>query len=177
MMKKFNFSKILILFFFISCSSSNSDEETLIEIKTQIVEKKWEYTLPIVSNGSFSSDLSYDLTENSDLALILPRITKVEIVSINILIKEFSGETGNAEIILDRPSDELSSITISNLVDSVGKTISFDISDEQKASLSNEVLSTKALNLVANGSLNNISPLPSLISFEIILFFTLTYEA
>ena len=177
MMRKIDFLKILVLFFFISCSSSNSDDETLIEIKTQIVEKKWEYTLPIVNNGSFSSDLSYDLTENSDITIILPRITKVEIVSINILIKEFSGETGNAEIILDRPSEKLSSITISNLVDSVGKTNSFVISDGQKASLSSEILSTKKLNLVANGSLNNVNPLPSLISFEIILFFTLTYEA
>ena len=177
MMRKIDFLKILVLFFFISCSSSNSDDETLIEIKTQIVEKKWEYRLPIVNNGSFSSDLSYDLTENSDITLILPRITKLEIVSINILIKEFSGETGNAEIILDRPSEKLSSITISNLVDSVGKTNSFVISDGQKASLSSEILSTKKLNLVANGSLNNVNPLPSLISFEIILFFTLTYEA
>ena len=68
------FLTILILSFFISCSSSNSDEESLIEIKTQIVEQKWNYTLPIINNGSFSSDLSYDLTENPDLVNILPKV-------------------------------------------------------------------------------------------------------
>tara|TARA_B100001059_G_scaffold231192_1_gene266597 strand:- start:710 stop:1240 length:531 start_codon:yes stop_codon:yes gene_type:complete len=168
--------KVLILSFFVSCNSSNSDGESLIEIKTQVVEKKWSYTIPITNNGSFSSDLTYDLTGNSDLVNILPKITKVDIGSINILIKNFTGETGIVEINLDRPSELLSSMTISNIVDSIGKTNSFIITDAQKSSLSSEIISSKALSLIANGTLKNISPLPSVISFEIVLFFTLTYE-
>tara|TARA_B000000557_G_C20690581_1_gene407170 strand:- start:231 stop:761 length:531 start_codon:yes stop_codon:yes gene_type:complete len=171
------FLTILILSFFVSCSSSNSDGESLIEIKTQIVEQKWNYTLPIINNGSFSSDLSYDLTENPDLVNILPKITEVDIGSIHILINSFTGETGSIEINLDRPSELLSSMTISNIIDSIGKTNSFPITDSQKSSLASEIITTRALNLIANGTLKNISPLPSVISFEIVLFFSLTYES
>ena len=47
----------------------------------------------------------------------------------------------------------------------------------QKKSISDEILATKSLQLIGNGNIQGVAPLPSSISFEIILSYSITYES
>jgi len=171
------FPKIIFILFIISCGSSDDITEGLIEIKTLQAQKKWQYTVPITENSEFQSDLSYNLRDDPELTSIVDNITNVEIVSVDLMITRFDGISGSVEVILNRPSGELSKIFVPSIIDSLNNLLNFPIDSTQKKSISDEIIATKAIQLSSTGKIQNVSPLPSFISFEIILTYSLTYES
>ncbi len=171
------FPKIIFFLFIISCGSSDDITEGLIEIKTLQAQKKWQYTVPINENSEFQSDLSYNLRDDPELTSIVDNITNVEIVSVDLMINRFDGISGSVEVILNRPSSELSKIFVPSIIDSLNNLLNFPIDSTQKKSISDEIVATKAIQLSSTGKIQNVSPLPSFISFEIILTYSLTYES
>lgn len=171
------FPKIIFILFIISCGSSDDITEGLIEIKTLQAQKKWQYTVPINENSEFQSDLSYNLRDDPELTSIVDNITNVEIVSVDLMINRFDGISGSVEVILNRPSSELSKIFVPSIIDSLNNLLNFPIDSTQKKSISDEIVATKAIQLSSTGKIQNVSPLPSFISFEIILTYSLTYES
>ena len=171
------FPKIIFILFIISCGSSDDITEGLIEIKTLQAQKKWQYTVPITENSEFQSDLSYNLRDDPELTSIVDNITNVEIVSVDLMINRFDGISGSVEVILNRPSGELSKIFVPSIIDSLNNLLNFPIDSTQKKSISDEIVATKAIQLSSTGKIQNVSPLPSFISFEIILTYSLTYES
>lgn len=171
------FPKIIFILFIISCGSSDDITEGLIEIKTLQAQKKWQYTVPINENSEFQSDLSYNLRDDPELTSIVDNITNVEIVSVDLMITRFDGKSGSVEVILNRPSGELSKIFVPSIIDSLNNLLNFPIDSTQKKSISDEIVATKAIQLSSTGKIQNVSPLPSFISFEIILTYSLTYES
>lgn len=171
------FPKIIFILFIISCGSSDDITEGLIEIKTLQAQKKWQYTVPINENSEFQSDLSYNLRDDPELTSIVDNITNVEIVSVDLMITRFDGISGSVEVILNRPSGELSKIFVPNIIDSLNNLLNFPIDSTQKKSISDEIVASKAIQLSSTGKIQNVSPLPSFISFEIILTYSLTYES
>lgn len=171
------FPKIIFILFIISCGSSDDITEGLIEIKTLQAQKKWQYTVPINENSEFQSDLSYNLRDDPELTSIVDNITNVEIVSVDLMINRFDGISGSVEVILNRPSGELSKIFVPSIIDSLNNLLNFPIDSTQKKSISDEIVATKAIQLSSTGKIQNVSPLPSFISFEIILTYSLTYES
>ena len=171
------FPKIIFILFIISCGSSDDITEGLIEIKTLQAQKKWQYTVPITENSEFQSDLSYNLRDDPELTSIVDNITNVEIVSVDLMITRFDGISGSVEVILNRPSGELSKIFVPSIIGSLNNLLNFPIDSTQKKSISDEIVATKAIQLSSMGKIQNVSPLPSFISFEIILTYSLTYES
>ena len=171
------FPKIIFILFIISCGSSDDITEGLIEIKTLQAQKKWQYTVPITENSEFQSDLSYNLRDDPELTSIVDNITNVEIVSVDLMITRFDGISGSVEVILNRPSGELSKIFVPNIIASLNNLLNFPIDSTQKKSISDEIVATKAIQLSSTGKIQNVSPLPYFISFEIILTYSLTYES
>ena len=171
------FPKIIFILFIVSCGSSDDITEGLIEIKTLQAQKKWKYTVPITENSEFQSDLSYNLRDDPELTSIVDNITNVEIVSVDLMITRFDGISGSVEVILNRPSGELSKIFVPSIIDSLNNLLNFPIDSTQKKSISDEIVATKAIQLSSTGKIQNVSPLPSFISFEIILTYSLTYES
>ena len=174
-MKKF--PKIIFILFIISCGSSDDITEGLIEIKTLQAQKKWQYTVPITENSEFQSDLSYNLRDDPELTSIVDNITNVEIVSVDLMITRFDGISGSVEVILNRPSGELSKIFVPSIIGSLNNLLNFPIDSTQKKSISDEIVATKAIQLSSTGKTQNVSLLPAFISFEIILTYSLTYES
>lgn len=170
-------TKSIFLFLIISCGSSDTITEGLIEIKTLNAQKKWQYTVPITENSEFESDLSYNLKDDPDLSPIVDNITEVEIISVDLKITRFTGNTGSVEVVLNRPSGKLSSLSVTNINNSINSLLNFPIDSNQKKSISDEILATKALQLIGNGNIRDVAPLPSSISFEIILSYSITYES
>mgnify|MGYP001216861451 CR=1 FL=1 len=171
------FPKIIFILFIVSCGSSDDITDGLIEIKTLQAQKKWKYTVPITENSEFQSDLSYNLRDDPELTSIVDNITNVEIVSVDLMITRFDGISGSVEVILNRPSGELSKIFVPNIIASLNNLLNFPIDSTQKKSISDEIVATKAIQLSSTGKIQNVSPLPSFISFEIILTYSLTYES
>ena len=169
--------KFILILFLVSCGSSESIADGLIEIKTLEAQKKWKYTVPITENSEFQSDLSYNLRDDPELTSIVDNITNVEIVSVDLMTTRFTGSSGSVEVILNRPSGELSKIFVPNIFDSLNNLLNFPIDSTQKKSISDEIVATKAIQLSSTGKIQNVSPLPSSISFEIILTYSLTYES
>lgn len=169
--------KFILILCLVSCGSSESIADGLIEIKTLEAQKKWKYTVPITENSEFQSDLSYNLRDDPELTSIVDNITNVEIVSVDLMITRFDGISGSVEVILNRPSGELSKIFVPNINDSLNNLLNFPIDSTQKKSISDEIVATKAIQLSSTGKIQNVSPLPSFISFEIILTYSLTYES
>ena len=167
----------MMILFLVSCGSSDSIADGLIEIKTLEAQKKWKYTIPITENSEFQSDLSYNLRDDPELTSIVDNITNIEIVSVDLMITRFTGSSGSVEVILIRPSGELSKIFVTNINDSLNNLLNFPIDSNQKKSISDEIVATKAIQLSSTGKIQNVSPLPSFISFEIILTYSLTYES
>ena len=171
------FPKIIFILFILSCGSSDDITDGLIEIKTLQAQKKWEYTVPITENSDFESDLSYNLKDDPELTSIVDNITNVEIVSVDLMITRFDGISGSVEVILNRPSGELSKIFVPSIIGSLNNLLNFPIDSTQKKSISDEIVATKAIQLSSTGKTQNVSPLPAFISFEIILTYSLTYES
>ena len=169
--------KFILIPCLVSCGSSESVADGLIEIKTLEAQKKWKYTIPITENSEFQSDLSYNLRDDPELTSIVDNITNVEIVSVDLMITRFTGSSGSVEVILNRPSGELSKIFVPNINDSLNNLLNFPIDSNQKKAISDEIVATKAIQLSSTGKIQNVSPLPSFISFEIILTYSLTYES
>ena len=169
--------KLILILYLVSCGSSDSITDGLIEIKTLEAQKKWKYTVPITENSEFQSDLSYNLRDDPELTSIVDNITNVEIVSVDLMITRFTGSSGSVEVILNRPSGELSKIFVPNINDSLNNLLNFPIDSNQKKAISDEIVATKAIQLSSTGKIENVSPLPSSISFEIILTYSLTYES
>ena len=169
--------KFILIFFLVSCGSSESIADGLIEIKTLDAQKKWKYTVPITENSEFQSDLSYNLRDDPELTSIVDNITNIEIISVDLMITRFTGSSGSVEVILNRPSGELSKVFVTNINDSLNSLLNFPIDSTQKNSISDEIVATKAIQLSSTGKIQNVSPLPSSISFEIILTYSLTYES
>ena len=169
--------KFILIFFLVSCGSSESIADGLIEIKTLDAQKKWKYTVPIIENSEFQSDLSYNLRDDPELTSIVDNITNIEIISVDLMITRFTGSSGSVEVILNRPSGELSKVFVTNINDSLNSLLNFPIDSTQKNSISDEIVATKAIQLSSTGIIQNVSPLPSSISFEIILTYSLTYES
>ena len=92
-------------------------------------------------------------------------------------ITRFSGNTGSVEVVLNRPSGKLSSLSVTNINNSINRLLNFPMDSNQKKSISDEILATKALQLIGNGNIQGVAPLPSSISFEIILSYSITYES
>ena len=171
------FPKIIFILFIVSCGSSDDITDGLIEIKTLQAQKKWKYTVPITENSEFQSDLSYNLRDDPELTSIVDNITNVEIVSVDLMITRFDGISGSVEVILNRPSGELSKIFVPSIIGSLNNLLNFPIDSTQKKSISDEIVATKAIQLSSTGKTQNVSPLPAFISFEIILTYSLTYES
>ena len=171
------FPKIIFILFILSCGSSDDITDGLIEIKTLQAQKKWQYTVPITENSDFESDLSYNLKDDPDLSPIVDNITEVEIISVDLKITRFTGNTGSVEVVLNRPSGKLSSLSVTNINNSINRLLNFPIDSNQKKSISDEILATKSLQLIGNGNIQGVAPLPSSISFEIILSYSITYES
>lgn len=93
------------------------------------------------------------------------------------MITRFTGSSGSVEVLLNRPSGELSKIFVTSINDSINSLLNFPINSIQKKSISDEIVTTKAIQLNSTGKVQNVSPLPSSISFEIILTYSLTYES
>ena len=90
--------KFILILCLVSCGSSESIADGLIEIKTLEAQKKWKYTVPITENSEFQSDLSYNLRDDPELTSIVDNITNVEIVSVDLMITRFDGISGRSKL-------------------------------------------------------------------------------